>query len=211
MRILRFSLPVFAFSAVLFLYWMLYQTIIIIPNKKLQNETFADINFIRILQESQIKKKQRIKKELPKQKPLKTLKVLKTNVPIPKIQEQKLDVSIPLQKLPLNIHHNNFLQGVSSLQPKFTKNSDAIAIVKIPPIYPRRAKMLRKEGFVKLKLFISKEGLVKKAIVLDSKPKKLFDQAALQSVYSWKFKPKYVNDNPIEQTAIQIVEFKLRK
>jgi protein TonB len=211
MRIFRFSLPFFAFSAVLFLYWMLYQTIIISPNKKLQNETFADINFIRILQESQVQKKQRIKKEIPKQKPLKKLQQLRTNVPTPKIQEQKLDISIPLQKLPLHIHNNDFLKGAALLQPQFTKNSDAVAIVRIPPIYPRRAKMLRKEGFVKLKLFISKEGLVIKAIILESQPRKLFDQAALQSVHSWKFRPKYVNDKPIEQTAIQVVEFKLRK
>ena len=211
MSLFRLTLPLFALVGTFLLYWMLYQTIIVSSTKKLDNTSYGNINFTRILKEDEIDKKQRLKKELPKPKPVKTPPKISANVPKHdvKMQQQKLDIDIPLVKLPVNLNQNSFLKGAVLTQ-NFAKNSEATPMLRIPPIYPRRAKMLKKEGFVKLKLFISPEGTVKKAQILESKPKKLFDKAALQSVYGWKFKPKYINGKAMEQIATQTLEFKLR-
>ena len=211
MNILRFTIPFFAFFGALLLYWLLYQTIIVNSSKKLDNSSLGNINFTRVIQDREVDKKQRIKKELPKPKPVKTPPKVSVNAPKQdiKIQKQSLDLDIPLVKLPVNIQQNNFLKG-SSFKQKPAQSSEAVPMLRIPPVYPRRAKMLKKEGYVKLKLFISTAGTVKKARILESKPKKFFDKAALRSVYGWKFKPRYVDGKAVEQTVTQVLEFKLR-
>jgi len=210
MSIFRLTLPLLALFGTALLYWMLYQTIIVSSTKKLDRTSYGNISFTRILQEDEIDKKQRIKKKLPQPKPMKNPPKVSVKAPSKEIKiDQNLDVNIPLAKLPVNINQSDFLKG-AVLNQNFAKNSEAIAMLRIPPIYPRRAKMLKKEGYVKLKLFISPSGLVKRAEVLDAKPKNLFEKSALQSVYGWKFKPKYVDGKAVDQIATQVLEFKLR-
>jgi len=211
MNAFRFSLPFVALLGVFLLYWMLYQAIIISSTKKLENNSYGNISFTRILKEDEVDKKERLKKELPKPKPIKTPPKISRDVPKNevKIQDQKLDIDIPLAKLPINIDHSNFLNG-AVLNQGFSRDTQAVPMLRIPPVYPRRAKMLKKEGFVKLKLFISSSGVVQKAEVIEAKPKNIFDKAALQSVYGWKFKPRYIDGKAVEQVATQVLEFKLR-
>ncbi len=211
MSIFRFSLPLFALLGTLMLYWALYQAIVVSSTKKLDNGSFGNISFTRMIKENDVDKKQRVKKDIPKPKPIKNPPKISADLPKQKvkIQQQKLDIDIPLVKFPVNIAQSSFLKG-AAINQNFTKNAEATPMLRIPPVYPRRAKMLKKEGFVKLKLFISSEGLVKKAKILESKPKKIFDKAALQSVYRWKFKPRVIDGKAVEQVAMQVLEFKLR-
>lgn len=211
MNIFRFSLPLFALLGTLMLYWALYQAIVVSSTKKLDNGSFGNISFTRMIKENDVDKKQRVKKDIPKPKPIKNPPKISADLPKQKvkIQQQKLDIDIPLVKFPVNIAQSSFLKG-AAINQNFTKNAEATPMLRIPPVYPRRAKMLKKEGFVKLKLFISSEGLVKKAKILESKPKKIFDKAALQSVYRWKFKPRVIDGKAVEQVAMQVLEFKLR-
>lgn len=212
MIVVRLFLPFVAFSMTILLYWLLNQTIIVNNTKKLSQMSFGDISFIRMINEARVDKKQRVKKKLPKQKIVKTPPQVVTNIDQPKlnINRTKLAINIPNITLPVNIRNSGFLNGASFTVPKIAQNSSAIPILRIPPIYPRRAKMLKKEGYVKLQLLIAKDGSVKKAKVIKSKPKNIFDKSALQSVYGWKFKAKVVDGKPVEQIAEQTVEFKLR-
>jgi len=207
MRSIRYSLPLVALITTLALYWLLHQTIVISNAKRLSTISMGDIDFIRVLNDSKVDRKERKKKEIPKKvvkKPPRidtSFKQTKVN-----LNQKQLDISMPDINLPVNVS-GDFLSGASF---GLNVNSEATPILRIPPIYPRRARMLKKEGYVKLRLFISKDGLVHKAVVIDAKPKNIFNQAALNSVYDWKFKPKLVDGNPIEQIAEQVVEFKLR-
>ena len=45
--------------------------------------------------------------------------------------------------------------------------------------------------------------------MLESKPKGLFEAAAVQAVLRWKFKPKVVNGQPVQQKGAQRIEFNL--
>ncbi|WP_422079272.1 energy transducer TonB [Sulfurimonas sp.] len=165
-----------------------------------------------MINESKIEKKHRVKKKLPKPKKIKTPPKITTNINKVNfaMQKTKLNINISPIKLSMNINNNGFLNGAIFTKSDITQNTSAMPILRIPPMYPRRAKILKKEGYVKVQLLIGKDGLVKNAIILDSNPKNIFDDAALQSVYGWKFKPKQVNGQRIEQMAEQILEFKLR-
>ncbi len=212
MSILRFFLPFVALFFTLILYWILNQTIIVNNSNKSNQIKYGNISFIRMHNENKIEKKHRVKKEIPKHEKLKTPPKITTNIDKVKftINKTRLNINIPPVNLPVNIKNNGFLNGAVFNKSNMMQNSSALPILRIPPIYPRRAKILKKEGFVKLRLLIDKNGLVKKAFILESKPKNIFDDAALQSVYGWKFKPKQVNGKNVEQMAEQMLEFKLR-
>jgi protein TonB len=87
--------------------------------------------------------------------------------------------------------------------------TNLVPIYKETPTYPRQAKLMRKEGYIKFLLTIDTNGYVKSYKILESKPKYLFEQSATQSIQKWKFSPKYINGKAVEQQAIQVIEFKL--
>lgn len=89
-------------------------------------------------------------------------------------------------------------------------NSGVIALVRIPPDYPKRAANRGIQGWVKIEFTITATGTVKEAVVVEAKPDDIFDEAALKAISQWKFKEKIVNGVAVEQRAVQVLQFKLR-
>jgi protein TonB len=46
--------------------------------------------------------------------------------------------------------------------------------------------------------------------VVKAEPPGIFDREAVRAMYRYRFDPKVVNGQAVEQTAMQTVEFKLR-
>ncbi len=90
-----------------------------------------------------------------------------------------------------------------------TAEGQAVALVRIQPVYPPDALRQRIEGWVTIQFTITPSGAVKDPKVIDSKPRRVFDQAALRSIIKWKFKPRVINGKAVESSAIQTLEFKL--
>jgi protein TonB len=88
-------------------------------------------------------------------------------------------------------------------------DGDIIPLQRIPPQYPRDAARNNITGWVQLEVLVNPDGTVRSARVLDSKPKGLFEAAAVQAVLRWKFKPKVVNGLPVQQKGSQKIEFNL--
>ena len=87
---------------------------------------------------------------------------------------------------------------------------DFMVIARIPPQYPYRAKRRGVEGWVKISFLITEQGLVKDAIVIDEKPKGVFDNATLRAVMKWRFKPRIEDGKPVATRAEQTVSFTLK-
>ena len=64
---------------------------------------------------------------------------------------------------------------------------------------------------VKVAFTITKEGRVANPRVLSSNPVGVFDKAALRAIKKWKFNPKMVDGQAVEQTAAQEITFRLSK
>jgi periplasmic protein TonB len=92
----------------------------------------------------------------------------------------------------------------------FQTDNEIIALLKIPPNYPKRAIRLGIEGEVNLELHINAEGHVQRATIINAKPPNLFNSAALRSIKQWRFKPKIVNGNAVPRKASQTIEFRLQ-
>ncbi len=142
--------------------------------------------------------------------------------PPPKMQMQQTQVSqsnapqmdMPNLDIPLQTSRfsGSLLSGLAMGDMSPGKiSTNLIPLVRIQPRYPMRAQSRRTEGWVKVEFIITKEGTVKDAKVIDSKPNKIFNRSALRAINRWKFKAKIVDGNPIERRAIQILTFKLKK
>lgn len=78
-----------------------------------------------------------------------------------------------------------------------------------PFIYPMRAKRLGLEGWVKIKLLISKQGDVEQVIVIDAEPKDLFESTVERGVKMWRFSPGTVDGEPVRSWVTTTVRFEL--
>ncbi|VAX11444.1 hypothetical protein MNBD_GAMMA26-2513 [hydrothermal vent metagenome] len=88
---------------------------------------------------------------------------------------------------------------------------DFMALSRIPPRYPYRAERRKIEGWVKTSFIITEQGRVQDAVVVDAKPKDIFDKAALQAILKWKFKPRISNGKPVASRADQVINFELNR
>jgi protein TonB len=90
---------------------------------------------------------------------------------------------------------------------KLMLDNEAIPLVQIPPIYPTRAEMMHLGGMVLVEFTINGLGRVENPKVIKSQPPKVFDQAAIQAILNWRFKPKLVDGQPVSRLARQRFDF----
>jgi protein TonB len=85
-----------------------------------------------------------------------------------------------------------------------------IKVKQIPPVYPELARKARIQGVVIVEAVIDREGNVIRAKVLRSPGAHFgFDQAAIDAVKQWKFKPGTQNGKPVDVIFTLTVIFKL--
>jgi protein TonB len=78
-----------------------------------------------------------------------------------------------------------------------------LPIVKVSPIYPRRAQSRGIEGYVIVEFIVTKNGSVRDAIVVEAKPEGIFDQAAMAAALKFKYKPRVVDGVAMEVAGVQ--------
>ena len=120
-----------------------------------------------------------------------------------------LGMDLPTIALPINDGSGPYLGTLSAGQGLAGFDTDAIPVVRIAPVYPRRAKQARIEGWVTMEVTIRPDGSVSDVKVMASNPPRLFDEAALAAMQRWKFRPKIVDGTPVAQRAKQTIEFVL--
>ena len=125
--------------------------------------------------------------------------------PAPQTPVQKPVVSVaPAAKKPL-------AKAGAGDNPNKGGNSGVVALSKPAPTYPMRAVSRRIEGWVKVEFTVSTSGSVSNPVVVGASPPGIFDEAALNNIRQWRFKPKLVNGSPVAQRATQTIRFKLLK
>jgi protein TonB len=84
-----------------------------------------------------------------------------------------------------------------------------VPIVKVPPLYPARAKQKGIEGWVKVKFLVTEQGLVDKIEIQEAQPKRIFDQSVIRSLASWRFSPVTVDNVPVKIWVMTTIVFEL--
>lgn len=95
------------------------------------------------------------------------------------------------------------------VQPKPKFDKDLFPISKTEPIYPRRAKRRRIEGWVNVEFTITKEGRTEDIVVLAAEPEGYFESSSLKAVARWKFKPQMLDGKATARRVVQTIEFGL--
>jgi len=85
------------------------------------------------------------------------------------------------------------------------------AIVRIPPTYPMEARRQKIEGWVRMEFTVQEDGTVADVKVKESKPSSIFDQAAVNAISQWKFRPAMQDGKPVRKRAAQTLKFALDK
>ncbi|MFV8816297.1 energy transducer TonB [Haliea sp. E17] len=166
----------------------------------------AFLNFVRVDQSEETRTKERkLNEPPPPEAPPETpdMSMDMANV------NPNLSMNMPTIGIPINSGDGPYLGALQQGQGLAGFDTDVIPVVRIAPTYPRGAKQARIEGYVTMAVTIRPDGTVSGAEVIESDPARLFDDAALNAIRRWKFRPKVVDGNPVAQRARQTIEFKL--
>jgi protein TonB len=84
-----------------------------------------------------------------------------------------------------------------------SSDGEYLPIVKVAPVYPRRALSRGIEGYVIVEFIVTKQGTVRDPVVIEAEPAELFDQAAKDAALKFKYKPRVVNGEAVEVAGVQ--------
>lgn len=149
------------------------------------------VDFVRVKRDENVQ----VKEQKPKKPP-------KPDTPPPTAPPQSQDSvnpnAISTAMAPLAADSSMNLGGMSF----GNADGDYLPIVKVAPIYPRRALTRGLEGWVLLEFTVTKLGTVTDIVVLDADPPNIFNKAAIGAAAKFKYKPKVVNGEPIDTAGV---------
>ncbi len=150
------------------------------------------VDFVRVKPEETLAKKQR--------KPEKPPQPEQPPPDAPKPQNDNIDPSadaISVAQVPVSAE-----MDIGSSFGLAVSDGDYLPIVKVAPVYPRRALQRGIEGHVIVEFTVTRQGTVRDPFVVES-TSSLLEKAALDAVLKFKYKPKVVDGEPVEVAGVQ--------
>jgi protein TonB len=134
-------------------------------------------------------------------KEIKPEKVEDPEEPPPDIQplefDMDMDVDIvnlaPTAKVNVSINSSGMSSG----------DGEYLPIVKVAPIYPRRAQTRGITGYCIVEYIVTKTGSIRDPMAVDCQPQGVFERASLKAAEKFKYKPRVVDGEPIEVAGVQ--------
>ncbi len=82
-------------------------------------------------------------------------------------------------------------------------DGEYLPIVKVAPIYPRRATSRGIEGYCIVEYTVTKNGSIRDPQAVDCQPSGIFERASVKAAEKFKYKPRVVDGEPIEVAGVQ--------
>ena len=82
-------------------------------------------------------------------------------------------------------------------------DGEYLPIVRVAPIYPRRALTRGIEGYVLVEFVVTETGSVRDPVVLVSDPPGFFERAAVGAVLKYKYKPKVEDGRSVAVSGVR--------
>ena len=152
------------------------------------------LDFIRLKKEQVVTKKER--------KPSKPPKPKEPPPPIapPQMAQANPNATASSASFDASMSTDVSLSGGLSLD---SNDGDYLPIVKVAPVYPRRAQSRGIEGFVIVEFIVTKNGSVRDPKVIQAEPADIFNRAALDATLKFKYKPRVVDGEAMEVAGVQ--------
>jgi protein TonB len=95
----------------------------------------------------------------------------------------------------------------SAQPPRVSRMMEGNLIYRVQPQYPALARQARVQGIVVLRAMISREGRIENLQVISGPP--LLVKSAIDAVLQWRYRPYYLNNEPVEVETQVTVNFTL--
>lgn len=203
--IIRFSLSSFAGVIVTIALFYLMQSLIDSADRELSEDKIGRIvDIVRVKEINQVRTKQRkAKKPPPPDQPPPDIPPVNLNVSID-------DTGFSMSNLTAGPAINISSGGFS------ISDGEYLPIVKVQPVYPRRALSRGLAGWSIIEFTVTAQGTVKNAFVISNcawtrpmssgqcvdSPNSVFDSAAVRAALKFKYKPKVIDGQPVETTGV---------
>ncbi|MCW8878349.1 MAG: TonB family protein [Kangiellaceae bacterium] len=161
------------------------------------------LDFVEVQRDESIQKKDRKPKKPPK--PEDTPPPLEQ----PQMESADLDTSGSALTFAASLSVDTGLDGGLALD---SGDGEYLPIVKVAPIYPRRALSRGIEGYVIVEFTVTKLGAVRNPVVVEAQPQGVFDQAAKDAAKKFKYKPRVIDGVATEVAGVQNkITFKMNR
>ena len=172
------------------LLWLMQFLIATGRNALSERTDFRIMDFIRVKQEETIEQKDR--------KPPKPPEVEQKPPEMPPPQLDSLDPNAPTVSLAnVDVNMDMNIGGTD-----FAVDGEYLPIVRVEPIYPRRAQSRGIEGYCDMEFTVTKSGEVTDAVATECSSS-VFQNASIKAVLKWKYKPRVVNGEPIDSPGVR--------
>ena len=82
-------------------------------------------------------------------------------------------------------------------------DGEYLPIVKVAPMYPRRANSRGIEGYCTVEYTVTKTGGIRDAVAVDCVPKGYFERASVKASLKFKYKPRVIDGEAIDVSGVQ--------
>ena len=152
------------------------------------------LDFVRVPKDESVQKKELKPKRPPK-----------PEAPPPEMEQPQMDSPTPDGEglgldFGADVSNDISLDGGLALG---SGDGEYLPIVKVTPVYPRRALQRGIQGFVIVEFTVNKVGAVTNPVVVQAEPEGIFDQAAMDAAKKFKYKPRVVNGEAIAVAGVQ--------
>ena len=187
----RYGIGVALGAVITFLLFMIMQAVIATDGANLDEGAQGKLlDIVRLQEDEDIEIKQR------KPKPPPPPDEPPPDMPKPDFDSSDVSQGVEVGQVDVNVDLNIGSGGFSS-------DGEYLPIVKVNPIYPRRAQTRGIEGYVLLEFIVTRTRAVREQTVIEAKPPGIFDRAAINAALKFKYKPKVVNGEPIDVAGVQ--------
>jgi protein TonB len=101
--------------------------------------------------------------------------------------------SAPVASVEVNISTTGMSSG----------DGEYLPIVKVAPIYPRRAQSRGISGYCIVEYTVTTSGAIRDPQAVDCEPAGVFEKASVKAALKFKYKPRVVDGEPIEVAGVQ--------
>ncbi len=149
-------------------------------------------DFVRIRSEKEVEIKKPKPEKLPPPETAPDISVT------PQLADTDMAINVDFRGSPVNANVGMRISGATGFQ---VQDADYMPLVKVAPMYPRRAANQGITGWVLLRFTVTTTGAVKDVEVVES-TNSVFERAAINAALKFKYKPRVVDGIPVETTGV---------
>lgn len=185
----RFASSAFGALVITFGLFFVMQMLIQTGGKsKLDDTKTRNIELVKVERNEEVQRKERVERPPEQVKP-------------PQVEMPDVNTSAPNQTV-FNFDLPKGTQNVAGTGIS-TGDGEYLPIVKVNPIYPRRAAEQAVEGYVIVEYTVTTTGTTKDVHVIEADPRGYFEREAIKAAEKYKYKPRVINGEAVEVPGVK--------